>query len=199
MEVLSRPTLKRRRSVIEDDYFSKLDIIIISLSEKIEDRSSYNDFKFLEDAEDIVEDLWEYIYTFNKIKIDDTHSSYLKDYWLYIREFLPLVLQFPSHFASFSDEDFTDELETGIYRIVFNLADSYEECMSSLYLWNDEKIYPLSTFIENHKILGISINDNIDKNIFRIFNLYNNAMESMFKNYTEERHDNVERGLLIDM
>ena len=202
MEVLSRPTLKRRRSEIEDnicDAFSKLDNIIISLSEKIENKTSYNDFEFLDDAEDVVEDIWEYINIFNNMKIDSNHSSDIKDYWLYIREFVPLVLQFPGHFASFSDEDFTDALETVIYRNVFNLADSYQECMSSLYLWNEEKVYPASNFVENHRVLGVSINDDIDKNIFRIFNLYNQAMESMFNNYTETSHENIERGLLIDM
>ena len=185
MEVLSRST--------------ELDIVIISLSEKIENKKSYNDFEFIEDAKDVVEDLWEYINIFNNMKIYSKNSYDLKDYWLYIREFLPLVLQFPGHFASFSDEDFTDALETVIYRNVFNLADSYQECMSNISLWKDVKVYPVSNFIEKHRALGISINDDIDKSIFRIFNLYNKAMELMFHNYTETEHEFIERALLIDM
>lgn len=171
----------------------KLDSIIFRIILKSEKRNNYTEFVRLSDSKEIIEKIWEYIHIVN----NNMNLPELGVYWLYIREYLPLVLEFPYLFVTFEDERFVKALEKIIHR-KFNMDDPFSKQISDLTSWNSEKIIPLVKFLKKHEDLNI-LDDDSNRNISRIVKSYVKAVNSVFDNYDENMYNIVKRGLLISI
>ena len=162
------------------------------------ERNTFRDFPTILDGKEVTENLLKYIHIFNNIDFSNIQENLeiIKIHWEYIRNYLPLLLEYPFSFTDHEDARFVRSLKNSIVFSIPPEVSSSSEFIHNLRC-NRITIDILKGFIHVHEKLGIFPKDEVDIEISRIIDLYNVALNEVFEENTSELFDEVDKLISI--
>lgn len=173
------------------------------------DKKSYKEFLAFDEAYEVNEYLLKFIDIFNKLDSSSLNDNIdiVRFHWKSIRNYLPLLLEFPSSFVEENDDDFSNSLEGSILIVMTYYMQQYTSYTEGLIGCDDRVNYfnsiidrilnPVDNLLKVHEKLNIIPGDNIDLQIVRIFKIYRSTLENMISECNQEELEEIHKRIMM--
>lgn len=157
-------------------------------------KSSYLDFKKKSEQTQVIKYLWPYIYTILELKLGEIREYYddIKNGWSYIRDFLPLIFEFPSQYGLLGEKELIESLTASLdINVPTDVMYDFVGTTNFFKYMKEEKYNPVSEFFIKHESLSFFLNDAKDKDIKKIITSYGRSIDGLLELYTEDTFNDI--------